>query len=320
MIKVGIIGAETPDAGELLRILINHPEVDIQTLYAPAWSGRMVASRHHGFIGEDLVNFTDEINPGDLDIIFLLDDSEIGTSLLLNPDTYPELRIIDLSPNRIERWENYGFEYGLSEVNRKPLVRGARIAVLPTPAASLALISLYPLALNDLLTSDIDISILAPRDVVPTIDNSSLSHEIELFLQKTQKDFEGKVYVHVAPRDSGRSMRVSALLKSPLAIAEVNNVFESVYDDHNFTFMNLSDVERDEIEGTHKCIVSIKKPGAGLLEVSAVGDCHLRGGAGDAVHIMNLFFALDEKVGLQLKPSCFGVDKTEGDKSVSWFA
>ncbi len=320
MIKVGIIGAETPDAGELLRILINHPEVDIHTLYAPAWSGRMVSSRHHGFLGEDIVNFTDEINPSYLDVIFLLDDSETGTSLLLNSDTYPELRIIDLSPSRIERWENYGFEYGLSEVNRKPLVRGARIAVVPTPAASLSLISLYPLALNDLLTSDVDISILAPRDVQPTIDVSTLSQEIELFLQKTQKDFDGKVYVRVASRDSGRSMRVSTLLKSPLAIAEVDKIFESVYDDHNFTFTNFSDIERDEIEGTHKCIVSIKKPGAGLLEVTAVGDCHLRGGAGDAVHIMNLFFALDEKVGLQLKPSCFGVDNTDGGKSVSWFA
>ena len=59
MIKVGIIGAETPDAGELLRLLILHPEVDILSLYAPAWTGRMVASRHHGFIGEDIVNFSD---------------------------------------------------------------------------------------------------------------------------------------------------------------------------------------------------------------------------------------------------------------------
>lgn len=320
MIKVGIIGAETPDAGELLRILINHPEIDIRTLYAPAWSGRMVSSRHHGFLGENIVNFTDVIDPNHLDIIFLLDDSEKGTSLLLNSDSYPDLRLIDLSPSRIERWENFGLEYGLSEVNRKPLVRGARIAVVPSPAASLALISLYPLALNDLMKSDIDISILSPRDVVPSINVSALSHEIEVFLQKTQNDFDGKVTIHVASRDSGRSMRVSALLKSPLAIAEVNNIFESVYDDHNFTFTNFSDIERDEIEGTHKCIVSIKKPGAGLLEVTAVGDCHLRGGAGDAVHIMNLFFALDEKVGLQLKPSCFGVDKTDGDKSVSWFA
>ena len=51
MIKVGIIGADTPDAGEMLRLLIHHPEVEIHSLYAPAWAGRMVASRHHGFMG-----------------------------------------------------------------------------------------------------------------------------------------------------------------------------------------------------------------------------------------------------------------------------
>lgn len=320
MIKVGIIGADTPDAGELLRILIHHPEVDIRSLYAPAWAGRMVTSRHHGFMGEDIINFSEKIDPTHLDIVFLADNSEKGTNILLNSEAVPELRIVDMSPARIDRWDSFGMEYGLSEANRKPLVRGARIAVVPTPAASLALISLYPLAMNQLLNSDIEITVDAPRSVAPHINKEQLTHEIISFLQKTQNSFDGKIHIRINPCDSGRSMRVSSILKSPLAIAEVDNVFESVYDDHNFTFTSLSEVNRLEVEGTHKCIVSIQKPGAGLLEITAVGDCHMRGGAGDAVHIMNLFFALDEKVGLHLKPSCFSPDNTDDGKSVSWFA
>ncbi|MDE6336823.1 MAG: hypothetical protein K2L34_09645 [Muribaculaceae bacterium] len=320
MIKVGIIGADSPDAGELLRILIHHPEVDIRSLYAPAWAGRMVTSRHHGFLGEDIVNFSEKLDPSHLDIVFLADNSEKGTNILLNSESIPELRIVDMSPARIDRCDSFGMEYGLSEANRKPLVRGARIAVVPTPAAALALISLYPLAMNQLLNSDIEITIDAPRPIAPTIDIERLNHEITSFLQKTQNNFNGKINIYIRPCDSGRSMRVSSVFKSPLAIAEVDNIFESVYDDHNFTFTSLSEVNRLEVEGTHKCIVSIQKPGAGLLEITAVGDCHIRGGAGDAVHIMNLFFALDEKVGLHLKPSCFSADKTDTGKSVSWFA
>lgn len=320
MIKVGIIGADSPDAGELLRILNHHPEVDILTLLSPSWAGRMVAARHHGFIGESLPNFSDKISPADLDVVFIADDSAEGRNLLMNSDNFPELRIVDLSPSRIEHWDCFGMEYGLSEANRKPLVRGARIALIPSQAASLILISLYPLALNLLLNSDIDITIQAPEEVTQSINIKRLKYEIITFLQKTQNNFNSSLIINVISCESGRSMRVSSVFKSPLAVAEVSNLFDSVYDDHNFTFTSLSEVSRLEVEGTQKCIVSIDKPGAGLLELIAVGDCHMRGGAGDAVHIMNLFFALDEKVGLHLKPSCFIGESKENGKSVSWFA
>ena len=318
MIKVGIIGADTPDAGEMLRLLIHHPEVEIHSLYAPAWAGRMVASRHHGFMGEEIINFTDSIDPYSIDIVFIMDDSEKGNEILMNSVAYPDLRIVDLSPARLSRMDCNGMEYGLSEANRKPLVRGARIAVIPTPAASLALIALYPLAMNSLVNSDIDISIHAAPEVVSSIDVTSLNQEITSFLQKTDNNFCGKLQISLFPCDSGRSMKVSSVIKSPLAIAEVSQIYESVYDDHSFTFMSFAEVNRHEVEGTHKCIVTIEKPGAGLLDVTAVGDCHLRGAAGDAIHIMNLFFALDVKVGLHLKPSCFESDSK--NKAVSWFA
>ncbi len=320
MIKVGIIGADSPDAGELLRILIHHPEVDIISLFAPAWAGRMVASRHHGFIGETIPNFTDRIDPSSLDVIFIADDSAAGQNLLMNSDTLPDLRIVDMSPSRIDRWESFGMEYGLSEANRKPLVRGATLALVPSQAASLILISLYPLALNLLLNSEIEITIQAPPAVIQSINVRKLSAELVTFLQKTQNSFNSGLNIKLIPCESGRTMRTSCVFKSPLAIAEVSNLFESVYDDHNFTFLSLSEVSRLEVEGTHKCIVTIEKPGAGLLELTAIGDCHMRGAAGDAVHIMNLFFALDEKVGLHLKPSCYASEASENGKTVSWFA
>lgn len=319
MIKVGIIGADVPDAGELLRLLIHHPEVDIVSLQSPSWAGRRVESRHHGFIGENIVNFSDSLDPSELNIVFIADESDSGISLLETSEDMPDLRIVDMSPERLDHLERFGMEYGLSEVNRKPLVRGARHAAIPTAAASLALISLYPLALNQQLGSDLEVTVHAPVSMAASLAKGSLAREIMSAVQRVQNDFSHNVNVRVVPVSSGRSMKVSTLLKSPLAVAEVENLFEDVYDDHSFSFTTVSHIDRNEVEGTQKCIVSLQKPGAGLLELGAVGDCHMRGGAGDAVHVMNLLFALDEKVGLSLKPSCFGDENEEGN-SVSWFA
>lgn len=320
MIKVGIIGAETPDAGELLRILHHHPEVEIKTLYSPSWAGRLVSARHHGFIGEEIGNFTEKIDLNKIDILFISDDSEKGVLVLRHSEELPELRIVDMSPGRFSRWEGFGLEYGLSEVNRKPLVRGARLAVLPTPIASLALIALYPLALNILLTSDIEITVEAPKEFLDSVNKREVTDEITGFLARTQKSFSSKVELNLVARHSGRSMRVTCTLKCPLAIAEVDKVYESVYDDHNFTYISHSGVNRNEVEGTHKCVLTFEKPAAGLLEVSALGDYHMRGGAGDATHVLNLLFALDEKVGLYLKPSLFGDEDAHSNNPGSWFA
>lgn len=320
MIKVGIIGAETPDSGELLRILHHHPEVEIKTLYSPSWTGRLVSARHHGFIGEEIENFSDLIDLNKIDILFISDDSEKGVVILRHSEELPELKIVDMSPGRFSRWEGFGMEYGLSEVNRKPLVRGARLAVLPTPVGSLALIALYPLALNVLLGQDIEITVEAPREFLDSVNKREVTDEITGFLARTQRNFSSKVELKLVPRSSGRSMRVSCILKSPLAIAEVDKLYESVYDDHSFTFISHTGVNRNEIEGTHKCILTFDKPAAGLLEISAIGDYHMRGGAGDATHVLNLLFALDEKVGLYLKPSMFGDEDSHSDNPGSWFA
>lgn len=320
MIKVGIIGAEKDDAGELLRILLNHPETEITSLYSPSYAGRRVSACHHGFLGEDIVNFSDRIDLSRLDVVFLMDDSEMSREVLTHSEEYPNLRIIDLSPSRMENLDAFGMEYGLSEANRKPLVRGARIAAVPSSVAALTLLALHPLAIHLMLSSDIEIIAGVPARIAKSIDTDKAGKEIARMLSKTQTSFAGKVNVRIVPTDLDRTIRVRTTIKCPLSIAEVDKVFESVYDDHNFVFTNLSGTDSVEVEGTHKCVVSFGKPSAGLLELESVGDVHMRGGAGDAVHVLNLFFALDEKVGLRLKPSKFLRDENDTSLPASWFA
>ncbi len=320
MIKVGIIGAEKPEAGELLRILINNTAVAITTLYSPSYNGRQVSSCHHGFLGESIVEFSDKIDPSELDTVFIADESEIGENVMRMSEDYPDLRIIDMSAPRFEHMDAHGMEYGLSEANRKSLVRGARLAVVPSPAAAVALTALNPLALAGMIESDIDIDIALPHQAANAVDIQSLSKEIKFMLSKSHPDFDSQLRINIIPSDIGRAIRVRMLLRSPLATDEVDRVFESVYDDHSFVATSHSDIGNREVEGTNKCVVTINKPGAGLLELQGIGDVYLRGGAATAAHIMNLFFALDEKVGLKLKNSCFGMEDSHSDSQFSWFA
>lgn len=320
MIKIGIIGADKPDAGELLRLLLNHPEVEVETLYAPTLSGRQISSCHHGFIGERIMNFTDRLDLSKLDVIFIMDDSEIGRSVIEKALDMEQLRVIDLSPGRFDDWSTMEMEYGLSEINRKPLVRGARMSIVPTPVASLALIALYPLATNLLLPSEISLTVVAPENLAKGIDPKKVSDEIARQLKQAQNSFVGKINMKIVSEGRGRSMRVIASMTCPVAIAEIDRIYDSIYDDHSFAYTSLSKVGGEEVEGTQKCVVSFCKPGADLIEIEAVGDCHLRGGAGDALHAMNLLFALHEKVGLNLKPSRFGDIGEASSRQASWFA
>ncbi|MDE5885960.1 MAG: hypothetical protein K2H46_00045 [Muribaculaceae bacterium] len=321
MIKVGILGADSPDGGELLRILIHHPEVDLRSLYSPSLLGRKVSSFHHGFIGEQDLFFTDKIDPSSLDALFILDDSHLGKQIVERIDNWPELRIINLSKDRFENWTQYEFDYGLSEINRKTLVRGSKNAVIPSSPASVALIALYPLASHLLLTSDIQIDVDLPADSLDEVDKKLCTREIEERIQSVQRSFDQNVEVNISSWSANRAIRVRIGLKCPLGIDEISKVYQSVYDDHNFTFISNEGNNVAEVEGTQKCIISFSKPGAGLLEIEAVADGRLRGGAGDAVHVLNLFFALHEKIGLSLKPSAFGnKNDNSNSQNTSWFA
>lgn len=320
MIKVGIVGADTPMAGELLRILVRHPEADVRTLFAPALAGRKVTSCHHGFIGEEIVSFSDKISPSSLNVIFIADNSKVAADILSRLDEWPELRVIDLSPERIANKEANGMDYGLSEVNRKCLVRGSRLATVPTPAAALALISLHPLALNLLLPEEIDVVVETPVHPIGKVEKEALAKEIASMLFSVQTSFCGRVNVEVCQSELFRAMKVKTRVRCSLSSAEIERIFDTVYDDHNFTFIVRSEADPIEVEGTQKCVLSVRKPDNDNLEIQAVADCHLRGGAGDAIHVMNLLFALQEKVGLDLKPARFGGESSDGNVQASWFA
>lgn len=306
MIKVGIAGADTPMAGELIRILVNHPDVELTSAFAPGKVGRKVASVHHGLAGECDLEFSPDINPQKLDVIFIDAHSEVADRFRMNTDRWPELRIIDMSHCPSLDFEALEMAYGLPETNRKQLVRGCKRAVVPRSVAAAAIIGLYPLARNLLLKGDITVGYACPPDIDTEEKAGMAREEILHILRKTQNSFNGDITLwHLDEEVSDRGLKVVIDIPCTLDINEVFKIFSDNYDDHNFTFMVPSLMPGYEVEGTQKTLVTLQKLSTDRLTVTVIADCRMRGGAGDAVHIMNLLFGLHERTGLYLKAHKF---------------
>ncbi|MDE6195214.1 MAG: hypothetical protein K2M83_14675 [Muribaculaceae bacterium] len=306
MIRVGIAGADTAMAGELIRVLINHPDVELASAFAPGKVGRKVASVHHGLAGECSLEFSPDINPAKLDVIFIDAHSDVADRFRMNTDRWPELRIIDMSHCPSLDFEALDMAYGLPEINRKELVRGCRRAVVPRSVAAASIIGLYPLARHLLLKGDVTVEYACPADI-DTEEKADMARlEIAHVLHKTQNSFQGDIHLrHLDEEVSDRGLKVTVDLPCTLDINEVFRIFNDCYDDHNFTFMVSGSMPGYEVEGTQKTLVTLQKTSPDRLNVSVVADCRMRGGAGDAVHIMNLLFGLHERTGLYLKAHKF---------------
>ena len=303
MIKVAIYGAATKIAGELIRLLINHPDVELVSLFDIENKCKSIVSVHHGLIGEFDMIITDKISFDELDLLFICDklDSQELKNILLSENI--DIKIIDVSgKNRIE-YEEFGMVYGLSEINRKPLVRGATKAVIPSSIASVVLISLYPLAINGLLNKNINVEIETPKNFADDGDYlKSVEIEIDKQLRAIQPNFLGNVVLSQSRNKSYfRGIRVAMNLDCELSIDDVVKIYDNIYDDHNLTFICPEPVDIKEVEGTDKCLISLLKNDNKGLNINSVADFYLRGGAGEAVHVMNLLCGLMERTGLMLK-------------------
>lgn len=304
MIKIGIAGAETAVAGELLRLAIHHPDIDIITAYAPEKTGRSITTLHHGFIGEESINIGSNFDATGLDAAFIVSPIFSSSDWAKLMADCPGLKLI-LFPESEDLAESLSRApvYGVPEMNRKALVRGARVAMLPTPIASPIIVALYPLASHLMLTGDLNIDLIAPYDLLTPESILRATFEIEENMKRIQTSFNGNVVINANKSSGQREFKAVIELPSLLTIDEILKIYDSIYDDHNFTFMVTHSVDNSEVEGTNRVILSLSKPSNDRLRIECVADARMRGGAGEAIHILNLLFNLHEKTGLNLKAS-----------------
>lgn len=335
MIKVGIDGAGSPEGGELIRLLLNHPDVELVQVAQPEYVGRDISDIHHGLVSEKSLAFSKEIDFDEVDLIFVTSSSD--SKIFHNPDefiahkTEPESGFViylcqqdnilrnlstfflkcdsdaEDSNGLCENLKNK-LVYGIPELNRKPLVRGARKAVIPTSIESLVVVALLPLIGQFVINDVIQLNMTGRREIIDSF--IPRKKEIEERINCVMKEISSREIDCVLnfnyDEEANRCISLSVDFNSSSStLDDLRGKVEQTYDDHNLAHLSKKHLSYKEVEGTDKCLIEIFKLGAGEYRVNAFIDAMLRGGAGDAIHVMNLFCGLYERTGLNLKASVY---------------
>ena len=320
MIKAGIVGGDSNEAGELVRLLVNHPDVELRWVNSVSNSGRRIDSVHRGLVGDLDLSFTAEMPFDKVDVVFLCNAHGKSKKMIEAGEIPDGVKIVDLSDDYRIAFEESDFVYGLPELNRKYIIRANHVAN-PGSVATAVLLGLLPLAKNLLLNSDLHIAAITSTSEAAmgasVADNNLLGGvslyapfhhrdlaEIRQSLTALQRSFASPI--NLIPTRGGftRGTLVSTYMDCHVELPELLKLYDDYYDDHNFTYVVDCMPELADVVNTNKCLLHLEKEGDKLLVVSVI-DNVLKGVAGQAVHNMNLLFGLHERTGLQLKASVF---------------
>lgn len=322
MIKVGIIGGAGYTAGELTRLLINHPEVDLRWINSTSNAGNAVADVHQGLIGETNLKFISETPFEDVDVMFCCTPHGQTKTFMESHDVPAELRIIDLSTDYRHYDGVHDFVYGLPELNRDRIKQAKHIAN-PGCFATAIQLALLPLAKNGLLQSDVHVNAITGSTGAgvkpgPTKHFSWRNDNVSIYkpfihqhldeicqsLKQLQADFNVNINFLPVRGCFSRGIYATAYTKCDLSLEQAREMYEKFYADARFTFVTDKEPDLKDVVNTNKCLLHLIKEGDKLLIVSVI-DNLLKGATGTALHNMNLMFGLDERMGLALKPSAF---------------
>ena len=323
MIKVGIIGGAGYTAGELLRLLINHPDVEIVFVNSTSNAGNKLYDVHSGLIGETEITFTDELPFDKVDLLYFCTAHGDTKKFIDSHDIPEDLKIIDLSTDYRMAREDHDFVYGLPEMNRKQIVRGAKRIANPGCFATAIQLAILPLAKKGLLTDDLHINGItgstgAGQKPTSTThyswrnDNISIYkafnhqhlNEIGQTVKNLQPDYKGEINFLPVRGCFARGIFVSVYTKCDLPLEDIKKVYEEAYEDHSFVTLTDKNPDLKQVVNTNKGLVYLEKSGDKLLIISCI-DNLLKGASGQAVHNMNLLFGLEETTGLKLKAMAF---------------
>lgn len=320
--KAGIIGAAGYTAGELIRLLVNHPEAEIGFAHSTSNAGKPVAAVHEGLIGDTDLVFSDDFNLAKVDVLFLCGGHGKSTQFWQENHRPGSLKVIDLAQDF--RDESDGYVYGLPEVNRERISKADKVAN-PGCFATAIQLSLLPLAANSLLAGDINVTGITGSTgagVKPgatthfswRTDNISVykvfTHqhlaEINRTLTALQPTFANGSAINFIPvrGNFARGIFAATWLRTDLPESDIRNIYRDFYRDAPFTHVADSDIDLKQAVNTNKAIIGLKRVDDRLLVTTAI-DNLLKGASGQAVQNMNLMFGLPEDMGLKLKPSAF---------------
>ncbi len=321
MIKVGIIGGAGYTAGELIRILLNHPEVEIKLVQSESQSGKFIYEIHKDLFGATDLLFQKEINLSELDVYFLCKGHGESVKIL---NDYPELskkKIIDLSQD-FRLHGDHDFVYGLPELKNDKIKSADHIAN-PGCFATAIQLALLPSFHHRVVTGSVSISGItgstgAGQSLSPTSHFSWRSNSASVYkplehqhmnevgetLISLHPDFQSKINFVPYRGAFTRGIITTSHFETNLEEEELISIYENYYDSHPFTFTLAENPDLKMVLNSNKCLVYPRIINNTAIIISVI-DNLLKGASGQAVQNMNLMFGLDESTGLKLKTIAF---------------
>ncbi|SFG06375.1 N-acetyl-gamma-glutamyl-phosphate reductase [Prevotella sp. KH2C16] len=322
MIKIGILGGAGYTAGELIRLLLNHPQAEIVFVNSESNAGNLLTDVHEGLYGDTDIRFTREMPFEKVDVVFLC-FGHGKSEAFLKEHTMPQgLRIIDLAQDfRLDAPGN-DFVYGLPEINRERIARARHVAN-PGCFATCIQLALLPAAGMHLIDKDVSVNAItgstgAGQKPGPTTHFSWRSNNLSIYkafshqhvpeIRQSLKQVQG--YLDAAidfipyRGDFARGIFATAVVKTDADLEDIVQAYKEFYRAACFTHYVDKPLDLKQVVNTNKALVHAEKYGDKLLITSCI-DNLLKGAVGQAVQNMNLMFGIDEASGLRLKPSAF---------------
>ena len=321
MIRVGILGAAGYTGGELIRLLLNHPEAEIVFANSESNAGNPVAEVHEGLYGETDLKFSSEMPFEDVDVLFFCFGHGKSEAFLKEHAIPSHVKIIDLAQDfRIKGGHDY--VYGLPEINKEDIQKAQHVAN-PGCFATCIQLGLLPAAKMGLLKYDVSVNAItgstgAGQKPGATTHFSWRQNNLSIYkpfthqhlaeIRQSLEQVQGwlEVDIDFIPYrgDFARGIFATEVVRTKASIEKIVEVYKEFYQDAAFTHYVDKPIDLKQVVNTNKCLVHVEKYDNKLLITSCI-DNLLKGAVGQAVQNMNLMFGIDEKAGLRLKASAF---------------
>ena len=323
-INIGIVGGAGYTGGELLRVLLRHPNAHISFVHSTSSAGELVSKVHADLLGDTSLKFTNTLDQN-IDVLFLCVGHGDANKFLTANEIKASIKIIDLSQDfRLAGSAAIGdrnFVYGLPELQREAIKSATNIAN-PGCFATAIQLGLLPLAAKGLLKEVYTTGITGSTGAGQGLSNTShfswranniqayktLQHqhlnEIVQSLAQLQGNQNAEVNFVPWRGDFTRGIFVTSVVSADLSLEALYDLYNAYYEGHVFTHVSKNNIDLKQVVNTNKCIIHIEKQG-NKIAIHSVIDNLLKGAVGQAVQNMNLIFGIDEAAGLQLKANYF---------------
>ena len=322
MIKIGILGAAGYTGGELIRLLLNHPEAEIVFANSESNAGNLVADVHEGLLGDTDLRFTSEMPFDKVDVVFFCFGHGKSEQFLREHTIPAHVKIIDLAQDfRLAAPDN-DYVYGLPEINRERIAAAQHVAN-PGCFATCIQLGLLPAAKLGIVKGDIAVNAItgstgagqkpgATTHFSWRNDNMSIykafchQHvpEICQSLKQVQGELDAGIDFIPYRGDFARGIFATQVVKTDMPIEQIVEAYKAFYKDAPFTHYVDNAIDMKQVVNTNKALVHCDKFGNKLLITSTI-DNLLKGAVGQAVQNMNIMFGVEETMGLKLKGSAF---------------